>query len=118
MKYGKHTDLVEAFLAHLKSGNVDWNAARATAWDNWGAALDDARKAVGVVGDWDALDAARDAIWKAALAESSNWLVAGQAAYEIIGHEILAEQNKPLVFLPMFGIESIEQLKEMVKCST
>ena len=97
MKYGKHTDLVEAFLTHLKCGDVDWVAARNAAWD---AARNAAGDAAG--------DAARNAAWDAA------W-DAGYAVCEIIGHEILAEQNKPLVFLPMFGIESTEQLKEMVK---
>ena len=117
MKYGKHTDLVEAFLAHLKSGNVDWAAAfaaRDTAFDARVAARFAARVAArfaafdAAFDALDARDAARDAAWGAARD-------AGYAAYEIIGHEILAEQNKPLVFLRIFGIESIEKLKEMVK---
>lgn len=96
MKYGKHTDLVEAFLTHLKSGDVDWDAADA------------------------ARNAARAASWAAsrtaacdAAAGVAGLVAACYATYEIIGHEVLAEQGKPLVFLPMFGIESIGQLKEM-----
>lgn len=120
MKYGKHTDLVEAFLAHLKSGNVDWKVARdvcdADLYDAWNAAL----SATSCVSDawsaWsDAFGADRDARVAASAAPDAVCDAAGYATAEIIGHEVLAEQNKPLVFLPMFGIESIEQLKEMVK---
>lgn len=117
MKYGKHTDLVEAFLTHLKSGNVDWDAA----YVGWGAA--DAARNAATDAAWDAWNAARAAAWSAASAARDATLAtprateaaAGYAAYEIISHELLAEQSKPLVFLPMFGIESIEQLKEMMK---
>ena len=123
MKYGKHTDLVEAFLTHLKSGKVDWDGVKgvsdANLDDAWNAALD---AAVGACSHaWDAWNAALDAAFEAVVGDggpwggSDPWDGAGQAAYEIIGHEILAEQGKPLVFLPMFGIESIEQLREMVK---
>lgn len=108
MKYGKHTDLVEAFLTHLKSGNVDWKAV-CDAWDaSWGADV-----------AWDAGTAARvaRAVAKATaeeVIEVAAW-AACDAICEIIGYEVLAKQSKPLVFLPMFGFESIEQLKEMVK---
>jgi hypothetical protein len=45
-----------------------------------------------------------DAAWAAA------WAAA--AAAEIQGHKILAEQGKQLFFLPIFGFETIEALRE------
>lgn len=121
MKYGKHTDLVEAFLAHLESGNVDWKAVRKVirraSWDDasddaWVTASDAAGNAARSDARSDAWYAAWDAAWDADVHADAY---AAWAACEILGHEVLAEQGKPLVFLPIFGIESIEQLKEMVK---
>lgn len=121
MKYGKHTDLVEAFLTHLESGNVDWDdacrAADAVEVTAWGAATDAAWEAAwdaadAAVAAWDAArDAADAAAWDAA---GGAYGAAGYAVCEIIGHELLAERGNPLVFLPMFGLD-IEKLKEMVK---
>ena len=123
MKYGKHTNLVEAFLTHIKSGKVDWDGVQdvsdANLDDAWNAAFDAVACARGARDAWDAwshaFDAAFDAAWDAVVGAASPWDAAGQAAYEIVGHEVLAERGQPLVFLPMFGIESIEQLKEMAK---
>ena len=139
MKYGKHTDLVEAFLAHLKSGNVDWEAVQEVfgetallAWDDAVYAAKGAARVAWKAASEFTWQAALTAVWQAALkaleafrgdthgstqdaAWEATWEAAGYAAFEILGHEVLAKQGKPLVFLPMFGIESIEQLKEMVK---
>ncbi len=99
-----------------------WDAARAAAWDAaraaaWAAAWDAARAA--------AWDAARAAAWAAAwdatgaatgaATGDAAWAATGAAtgaATEIQGHKILAEQGKQLFFLPMFGFETIEALRE------
>ena len=106
MKYGKHTDLVETFLTHLNSGNVNW-ASFLVLGDDVAASLPKRAKR----------KALYDAAWDDA--DITAWVFAGDvggnaagwAAYEILSHEVLADQNKTLVFLPMFGINTIEQLK-------
>ena len=108
---GEHAQLVLAFFKHLDSMDAAawvaaWVAARAAAWDAaWEAAWVAARTAA-----WEAAgDAARAAAWVAA--SKAAW-VAAVAAAEIQGHKILAEQGKQLFFLPIFGFETIEALRE------
>ena len=108
---GEHAQLVLAFFKHLDSMDAAawvaaWVAARTAAWE---AAGDAARGAAWV--------AARDAAWEATRdaardAASKTARVAAVAAAEIQGHKILAEQGKQLFFLPIFGFETIEALRE------
>jgi hypothetical protein len=106
MKYGKHTDLVETFLAHLNSGNVNWTPFRALGDDVAASLPKRTKRAPMFDAAWDDADIAA---WVFAGDAGGN--AAGWATYEILSHEVLAAQNKTLIFLPMFGINTIEQLK-------
>jgi hypothetical protein len=112
---GEHAQLVLAFFKHLDSmdaaawaaagdaaGDAAGAAARAAAW---AAARADARA--------DAMAAAMAAAGDAAMAAAGDAArAAAGATSEIQGHKILAEQGKQLFFLPMFGFETIEALRE------
>ena len=127
---GEHAQLVLAFFKHLDSMDAAawvaaWVAARTAAWE---AAGDAARAAAWVAARDAAWEATRDAAWAAArvAARDAAWVAAwaaamdaawaaawaAAAAAEIQGHKILAEQGKQLFFLPIFGFETIEALRE------
>lgn len=103
---GPHAHLVLAFWHHLDAMTADdWGrvtaamAAGTAAWTTrdiaWDAAEAAARDS--------ARDSARDAgaaVWAAAMAAGA----AAWASNEIQGHEHLAARERPLVFLPMFGL--------------
>ena len=98
---GKHATFVLAFWLHLDSlDEAAWVAAADAAGAAAGAAAR-ARAAAGAA----AVAAARawDAAWDAA------W-VAARASWEIQGHELM---KAPLYFLPLFGIASIDALREI-----
>ena len=120
MKYGKHTDLVETFLTHLRV-KTDWDGPINATKDGARysartiAQIDVANAAESAVG-LEILDYAGEAAWVVAWGGSRVNMVADLAiiaAHEILGHEVLAAQNKKLFFLPIFGIDSIEMLKGM-----
>jgi hypothetical protein len=98
-----------------------WKAAGDAAWAAAGAAAraaarDAAWKAAGDAA-WDAArDAARDAAWDAArdaarvAAGVAAGAAAGDAAGEIRGYDLLIERGCEPFFLPMFGIQTLDDI--------
>ena len=87
--------------ARAAAGDAAWDAAWAAAGD---AACAAARAAAGDAACAAACAAAWDAAWDAARA------AAGDAAGEIQGYDILIEQGRKPFFLPMFGIDTLDDI--------
>lgn len=110
---GQHAQLVLAFWRHMDTLTAeDWRRVAAAgdaigdaAWDAAEAAIKNAPRAAARAGAWvTARAAAREARAAAVVAAKDVAWAAAKATNEIQGHEHLAEQGRPLVFLPMFGL--------------
>jgi hypothetical protein len=85
------------------------DAARAAAWDAAGAAAGAAARDAARAAAWDAARAAAGAAaWDAAGAAAGA--AAWDAAREIQGSAVMAERGQKPFFLPMFGINSLDDI--------